>query len=245
MGGALCDAHRDSVLPGLLRRWVDAGHRLGNHTFSHRDLNTVDLEWYTADIARNQAYLEPFLERGEPRWFRPPLLHAGDTPTRRDGLREYLDRWGYRMAPVTLDNQEWIFADVYVRAKAAGDSAVARRVAAAYVPFMDSVAAFFEARSRAVLGREIPQVLLLHANELNADHLPALAGMLRARGYRFVPLAEALRDPAYAREDAYVGPRGLSWIHRWAIGAGGAVVEEPREPAWLVELRRSYIARGL
>lgn len=240
VGSRVCDAHRDTLLPELLGRWRDAGHGIGNHTFTHRDLNVVELAWYTADIGRNQRFLDPLLSPDEPRWFRPPLLHSGDTPAKRTGLLRYLERHGYRVAPVTVDNQEWIFADVYVRAKAAADSAVMRRVADAYVPFMDSVLAFFEARSVAVLGREIPQVLLLHANELNADLFGDLAAMMRRRGYRFVSLEEALSDPAYSRPDPYVGPRGLSWIHRWGMAAGVPVVEEPREPAWLVELRRSY-----
>jgi peptidoglycan/xylan/chitin deacetylase (PgdA/CDA1 family) len=240
VGSRVCDAHRVTLLPELLARWRAAGHGIGNHTFSHRDLNAVELDWYTADIGRNQRLLDPLLVPGEPRWFRPPLLHSGDSPSKKAGLRAYLDHHGYRMAPLTVDNQEWIFADVYVRAKAAGDTAVMRRVAGAYVPFMDSVIAFFEQRSVAVLGREIPQVLLLHANELNADHFPALAAMMRRRGYRFVTLEEAVSDPAYSRTDPYVGPRGLSWIHRWGLDAGMELAEEPREPGWLVELRRSY-----
>ena len=98
---------------------------------------------------------------------------------------------------------------------------------------------FDEERSRRVLGYEPPQVLLLHANELNADRLDALVAMIRGRGYRTIPLAEAVADPAYGRRDGYIGPRGLSWIHRWGLAEGLEVVEEPREPEWLREARRS------
>lgn len=234
VGSRVCDAERALLLPALLERWRAAGHAVGNHTFSHRGLNGVSLEWYMADIERNQQYLPPSTVR----WFRPPLLHTGDTRAKQEGLYAALAERGYRMAPVTVDNQEWVFADVYTRAKAAGDSATMSRVAAAYVPFMDSVLAFFERRSVIVLGREIPQVLLLHLNDLNADHFDALADMMRGRGYRFISLADAMEDPAYERPDPYVGPRGLSWLHRWGLGEGLQVVEEPREPAWLDALRR-------
>lgn len=259
VGSRVCAARRDSLLPELLGRWLSGGHVLGNHTFSHRDLNAVSLEWYLADAERNERLLETAARAGAAavpggtaqgdgdgtpaeriRWFRPPLLHTGDSRTKRVGLTAGLAERGYRMGPVTVDNQEWIFADVYTRAKAAADSAVMARVASAYIPFMASVFEFFEERSRVVLGREIPQVLLLHANDLNADHFDALADMLRSRGYRFVSLAEAMEDTAYARPDPYVGPRGLSWIHRWGLAEGIPVALEPREPEWLSRLRREY-----
>jgi hypothetical protein len=78
--------------------------------------------------------------------------------------------------------------------------------------------------------------LLLHANELNADYLDRLVGMLKGRGYNFIGLDQALQDPAYDRPDEYVGPRGLSWLHRWALADGLQVKEEPREPAWIRDL---------
>jgi ketosteroid isomerase-like protein len=86
-----------------------------------------------------------------------------------------------------------------------------------------------------VFDREIPQVLLLHANSLNADYLDILLDLLEDRGYRFVGLSEAVSDPAYDRPDTYVGPRGLSWIQRWALAADVHVPDEPREAEWVAE----------
>lgn len=234
--GHVCEEARAEVLPRIYQMWLAAGHELGNHSFSHYDLNSVSLDTYVADIRRGEYYLRPALEaQGQSlQYFRHPRLHSGPTAAKRDGLAAWLDAAGYTVAPVTIDNQEWIFAAVYAHAKAKGDTAEMQRVATAYVAFMDAVFAYFEARSVAVLGYEPPQVLLLHANALNADHLGTLLATLRARGYTFIPFHEALRDPAYALPDGYLGPRGLSWIHRWALGKGMSLgEEEPREPAWL------------
>ena len=49
----------------------------------------------------------------------------------------------------------------------------------------------------ATFEREIPQILLLHANEINGRLLGPMLELLAARGYRFVPLDEVLADPAY------------------------------------------------
>lgn len=235
VAGRVCDGLRDAVLPDLLTAWIDAGLELGNHTFSHPDLNATRVEAFTADLVRGEHILRPVLAaRGRARrFFRYPQLHTGDTSEKRRAVASFLAARGYRNAPVTLDNQEWVFAAAYRDALARGDSAGARCVARGYVPFMEAVTAFFERRVREVLGYEPPQILLIHANELNADHLPALLAMFRARGYRFVSLERALADSAYAVDDRYVGPRGLSWIHRWAVAKGLAVVGEPREPDWL------------
>lgn len=63
----------------------------------------------------------------------------------------------------------------------ARDAALADRAADAYVEHLEASMRFYEKLSRAVFGREIPQVLLLHANPLNADHLPAVLDMLEGR----------------------------------------------------------------
>jgi hypothetical protein len=67
--------------------------------------------------------------------------------------------------------------------------------------------AYYERLSIEVFGRQIPQVLLLHANLLNAEHLERVVDMLAARAYAFIGLPKAVSDPAYAREDTYVGPQ--------------------------------------
>lgn len=238
----VCDQLREDVLPQVLSLWLDAGHGLGNHTFSHLDLNTTPLDLYIRDIVEGERTVRHLLgaQGRELRFFRHPLLHTGADISTKEAVSRFLEARGYQVAPVTIDNQEWVFSAVYAQAKAAGDRDAMARVATAYVPFMEEVFAFFEDWSRTVLGREIPQVLLLHANELNADHLPRLAEMVRRRGYDFVSLEEALEDEAYGSEDGYVGPRGLSWLHRWAVARGLEPRQEPREPEWVAELLRSY-----
>jgi uncharacterized protein (TIGR02246 family) len=221
----------------LLDRWLEVGHDLGNHTASHPDINRVPLESYLADLEEGGVPVDSLLqERGRHLvWFRHPFLHAGDTTAKKAGLTERLVVRGWRVAPVTVDNQEWVYAYVYHAARERGDSLLAGRVVQAYLDHMDGAFAYFERRSREVLGREIPQVLLLHANRLNADVLPALLDRIENRGYRFVPLEDALADPAYARADPYVGPKGPSWIERWAVAEGGVVREGPREDPWIAE----------
>jgi hypothetical protein len=108
---------------------------------------------------------------------------------------------------------------------------------------MESIVSFFEQRSVEVVGREIPQVLLIHANRLNAEMAPGLIAMLKRRGYRFVSLEEALADDAYRLPNDYAGKGGFSWIHRWSMTKGMPNQGEPDEPVWLREEYRKMAAR--
>lgn len=219
----------------VLDLWLDAGADLGNHTYSHPDINQLPLETYTADITKGETTVRAALaaRKRELRYFRHPFLHTGPTPEIKRGLQAFLDGRGYRVAPVTIDDADYMYAALYTR------PALRDRVRQEYVGYMESVVAFFEQRSVEVVGREFPQVLLLHANQLNADLMPQLLEMFRRRGYRFVSLEEALADPAYASADGYAGRGGFSWIHRWSQTRKLAPKGEPEPPAWVTDAMAS------
>jgi peptidoglycan/xylan/chitin deacetylase (PgdA/CDA1 family) len=222
----------------LLRRWLDAGQTLGNHTYAHPDLHRVPLAEFQEDVLRGEEVTRALLEeRGsEPRWFRHPFLHTGRDLETKQRFEAFLAEHGYRVAPVTIDNYDYIFARAFDHAVDAGDSTASRRIGDAYVAYMDTVFGFYEAQARAIVGVEPPQVLLLHANRINAARLGDLLAMMRRRDYAFTTLEAALAHPAYGRADTYVGPAGITWLHRWALTAGmpgSTFAGEPAVPGWI------------
>jgi peptidoglycan/xylan/chitin deacetylase (PgdA/CDA1 family) len=214
--------HLDRARVDLLNLWLNEGFELGNHSYSHFSLNRVPLADYERDVLRGDSVLRAVVlpNRPPPRFYRHPFLHTGRDLTVRDDFNAFLQTRGYRVAPVTIDNSDWIFARAYDNAREEGDTAMQRRVAANFVPYMESKFDFFERESVALLGREPSQILLLHANMLNADTFDSLVAMIRRRGYRFATLEEALADSAYALPDSFTGVGGITWIHRWAITRG-------------------------
>jgi peptidoglycan/xylan/chitin deacetylase (PgdA/CDA1 family) len=229
------DGTLDPARVDLLRSWLKAGFELGNHTYSHLSLNRVSLDVFQADLLRGEAVIRPLME-GEGRtlrWFRHPFLHLGSTPEVRAAFRDFLASHGYIVSPVTVNNSEWVFAVAYSRAQAQGDEEAAGRIAAAYVPYMEAAFTHAERLSLDLFGRPIPQVLVLHANSLNADHFAALATMLRQRNYRFITLDEALRDAAYASSLGFSGIEGESWLESWARHAGLRPVTPPAVPSFV------------
>ena len=217
------------ALREILDLWLDAGAELGNHSYSHPDINTVSLAEYTADIVKGEPPIRAALAaRGKKlEFYRHPFLHMGATVEAKQGLQDFLDQHGYRVAPVTLDDADYEFAVLY------GKPEFRERVRREYVPYMQSIVEFFEQRSVEVAGHEFPQILLIHASQMNADLMPQLLDMFRKRGYTFVTLARALEDPVYRLPENYVGRGGFSWIHRWSKFKGMPAKGEPDPPQWV------------
>jgi len=213
----------------ILDMWLDSGAELGNHAFSHPDFNNVAFDAFTADILKGEPITRAALAaRGKKlEFFRHPYLHTGPTLETKQQLQKFLDEHGYRVAPVTFDDADYEYAALYTHPE------FRNQVRKEYVPYMESVIAFFEQRSVEVVGREIPQILLIHASQLNADLMPELLAMFKRRGYSFVTLRQALADPAYSQPESYVGRGGFSWIHRWSQTKGLPNKGEPDPPAWV------------
>jgi peptidoglycan/xylan/chitin deacetylase (PgdA/CDA1 family) len=227
----------------VLKTWLDAGIELGNHTYSHRSLNETPLAEFEADVVRGEPVTRSLLaERGRTlRYFRHPFLQVGLDLDKRRRFESFLAERGYTVAPVTIDNDDYIFAAVYADALRRGDRAQASRVGEEYVRYMDGVCGFIEDVSRRLLGREVRQVLLVHASTLNADLFGRVADAMKARGYAFVTLEEALKDEAYRRPDTYVGAWGISWLHHWEITEGRKRSPSPDPPGWVL---KAYEALG-
>lgn len=231
----------EAALVGALELWLDAGLELGNHTYSHPDLHRVSRQAFLADIERGERITRALSEDYDSpyRYFRHPFLHTGRKLATRDAVRAFLAERGYTIAPVTMDNSEWIFAAAYERAHGEGDRATKHRLGEAYVKYMIAKAEFFERNAVELFGRSIAQVLLVHANRLNADWFGELADEFASEGRAFVSLEAALADPAYDSADEWTGSGGISWLHRWALAKGvprSFYAGEPETPGWVMDL---------
>ena len=227
----------DPARVALLRQWLAAGQELGNHSFAHVSAHRTTVETFIAHIWRGERVTRPLAQqyRRPLRYFRHPQLHTGLTLAFKRAVDSALRERGYVVAPVTVDNEEWIYAAAFARARDVGDTALVRRIVTDYHRHLDTAFAYSEGLSRTLFGREIPLVLLIHANELNAAHLGAVLDRMAARGYSFVPLSQVLSDSAYRSADQYIGPTGPSWLIRWAEARGLAVPAEPRAERYVID----------
>lgn len=203
----------------ILREWRAAGFALGNHTYSHLSLNATDPDAYIADIARNDRLLSATdtLRRGETRWFRHPYLETGQTEAKRAAVEGWLSAHGYRIAPVTLENDDDIFAAPYEDAVSRRDRRAAQDILNRYLALTEARVAWYRAAGQALFGRAPGLVFLMHASALNAAAMPRLCGRLRQLGLQPAPLAEVMADPAYQLPEGPVTDEGDDWLNRWAV----------------------------
>lgn len=211
MGFANCDRVDSGA---SLRMWLDAGLHLGNHTAVHRDLNDASLEQWLRDV-RSCHELVDRLNGAADAWFRYPFLHQGPDAERQNAALAVLRELNSPIAHVTIDNSDWVLAVAYGAAVVAGDNDRAAAIGDAFVEHIIAATQHYQDVARNKVGRDVPHVLLLHANLLVADNIGRLLDRLQAEhGFRFVTVETAQRDPIYDRRDAYTGPDGLSWLYR-------------------------------
>jgi peptidoglycan/xylan/chitin deacetylase (PgdA/CDA1 family) len=222
---------------GALRMWLDYGFELGNHTYSHMSLNKGGLKAWEDDVIQGENVTRLLLTQHHMplRYFRHPYLDTGrDLETRRQA-EAFLAARGYSIAPVTLDAWDWMYASVYDDAKKRGDAKLQADLVQSYLSYSDQVFAYNESLSRQIVGYEPKQILLLHGNQLEADHIGELLDVMRKRGYRFISLEDALGDQAYSLPDTYVGEEGTSWLDHWAITMGKPPQGAPVFPQWVID----------
>ncbi len=224
----------------LLTRWLDAGMDLGNHSYSHLSLTNTPVEAYIADVARGETVTKGLLAaRGrQERWYRHPYLETGPTLAIRQRFEGWLADHGYRVAPVSMENSDWEFAEPYDDALKHGNTAQAAHIRDAYLAYTRQIIPWYRAAAKDVLGREPAFVFLLHASRLNAASIDELDGIFRQNHLDPVTLDKAMADPAYLITDTYAGPNGIDWVTRWSLALHTPIRQPvaPKVPADIVSL---------
>jgi peptidoglycan/xylan/chitin deacetylase (PgdA/CDA1 family) len=197
----------------ILKRWSSAGHRIGNHTYSHQPLfGKITPEEFEADILRNEDVRRRYA--GFRKYFRFPLLKEGQTRELRDRFRSFLARHGYRNGAVTIDASDWYYNQrllARLEAERGFDVTLYRQ------PYLDHIwdrARFYDQLCRDVLGRSVPHTLLIHYNLLNSLFLGDLLAMFRSKGWGVIDVEEAFSDKVFTLQPD-TAPAGESLI--WAL----------------------------
>ncbi len=222
-----------------LSLWLDNGFELGNHTFAHTSLNRVPLQTWEEEVIRGETVTRLLLAQHKMklRYLRHPYLDSGrDVQTRRES-EAFLSARGYQIAPITMDAWDWMYAGVYEDARRRGDTNLEQQLVTSYLSYTTTVFDYYEKLSKTMLGYEPKQILLLHANWLEADHIGEVLDLLRKRGYQFITLEDALGDAIFSMPNDYVG-EGTGWLDQLAITRGQVPLGEPTFPQWVIDKSR-------
>lgn len=204
-------------MEAALHLWVREGFPLGNHTYSHESPSRIPVADYEADVLKGEPLVRQVTGVRGTLWFRHPYLETGATLADKRHVDGFLAAHHYRVAPVTLVSQDWIFSEPYDDAITRQDRAAQDHIRAAYLTYTARMVGWYRASARSVFGRDIPLVALLHGSRLNADVIGDLGAIYRRSGLRAVSLNHAMRDRAYRTPDDYASATGKDWIGRWAL----------------------------
>jgi peptidoglycan/xylan/chitin deacetylase (PgdA/CDA1 family) len=225
----------------LLDKWVERGYELGNHTFSHTISDDLTAEQFERGIVAGETSFAVSLAKAgkTPRYFRFPENHTGDTKDKHDAIAAFLTRRGYKVAVCTIDNEDYAFNASYLKMLSSKDDISAARLRAEYLAYTSTEIGYYTGLHKQIFGREIPHIMLLHVNRLNADLIDKLLELFERKQYRFVSLHAALSDPAYSIPDKFLpkfSKYGPMWGYRWAgqlgVQVNGALESEP--PSWVL-----------
>ena len=198
----------------LLKDWDRAGHLIGNHSYSHKELNSskVTPEEFTADIEKCDEIINSFPQFQKS--FRFPFLKEGESAAERDAVRNYLKAKGYRTGHVTIDASDWAVEGRLSARLAKDPAADVRPYRDFYLSHMWERSLYYDDLARKVLGRPVKHTILIHYNLLNALFLGDLLDMFQNKGWKLIDAADAFKDPVFSAAPNIV-PAGESII--WAL----------------------------
>jgi len=211
----------------LLQSWDEARHIIGNHTYSHRSLNSVTSADFEEDIARAEIILKSYKQFQK--LFRFPALKEGNTAAKRDGVRAFLKSHGYRTGHVTIDNSDWI-VDQRLTARLGKDpKADVKPYRDFYLEHMWDRAQYYNSLATKVTGRPVKHTILMHFNLLNGLFLGDLIEMFKGKGWQLIDAEEAFTDPIFRAEPNTL-PAGESIV--WSLAKQqGTIAKSLRYPA--------------
>lgn len=212
----------------LAAAWGRAGHSVANHTYSHQNLSKpeVSAEAFIADIEKCEKVLSAV--PGSTARLRFPYLKEGDTAEKRDAVRRWMKKSGYRPAPVSIDASDWYYSTRFLEWRKAHPGSSVDLYRQAYLAHLWDRATYYDGLSKRVLGRSVKHVLMLHTNGINAAFLPDVISMFRSRGWTIVSPEDAFADPVYAMQPNTL-PAGESILWALAKQAGIGALRYPAE----------------
>jgi peptidoglycan/xylan/chitin deacetylase (PgdA/CDA1 family) len=198
----------------ILSSWNDAGHKIGNHTFSHPNFNN---EKTTLDQFKNELIQNDLRVRKYSNFipmFRFPFLKEGNTVEKRDGFREFLAMQGYKIGHVTIDASDWYVNSELLKTLKRDPQSDTNGYKDFYVQHLYDRACYYDSLSTDLTHRKIKHNLLLHHNLTSALFLDDLIQKFKSEGWEIIDAEDAFEDPVYDNLPKNI-PAGESLI--WAM----------------------------
>lgn len=212
----LIDALKDHQMPptvafvsgerldrGSAEAWLASGNLMGSLTYSHLKPRKTSVEILLADIVRNDSALKDIWGKRRPsaKYFRFPTLKRIQQDENKQLVNDQLTSLGYKVVPASIYARDVRFAESYCAAEARRDHACLNLIKAEFKSLLLDLTMRARTTAQELTGRDIKHIMLLKATRFTAESLSELLTWYKGMGVKFIPLDEALADPAYSTLD--------------------------------------------
>lgn len=181
----------------FLETFRNNGLTLGNHTYTHRSLDSMSAEKYIAEIERTDTKLAAVMT--QPKYFRYPYL-ADSKGEKKQKVLAWLAEHQYTVAPVTIDSKDYEFNAQFYRIPYSKRAQNINQFKKRYLAYIWKQTLKAEKSVKTADGQPAKQILLIHANLLNSLCLADILELYKSNGYKFISLTDALKGNAPAAE---------------------------------------------
>lgn len=191
-----CKGSNPTAALAQMKLYVDAGHKMANHTCSHPRLDDVGVEDFTKDARKADEILKP-LFAGQ-KFFRYPFLNEGNDVVIRDKVRSWLKDNNYRTGDVSIDNDDYYFTTRVSDARKVGKPVDMKQVETIFIKHLIEAAEFYDQLAVKTLGYSPKHVMLLHERDVTVELLEPLVRALKQKGWTLISAEDAYKDPMYS-----------------------------------------------
>ena len=214
----------------LLQKWDQAGNYIANHTYNHPNYSDTSMTCaaFVKEIEACNAYIKSY--KNYQKIFRFPYLKAGNTVAKRDSIRDYLLKNGYRQGWVTIDASDWYINSRLINRLKLNPKADISGFKEYYLNHIYDRALYYNNLSNEINHRQIKHTVLLHFNLTTALFLTDLIEKFRKEGWEIANYSDAIKDPIYKElPTSMPAEQSLIWAQAKQTGKYEKVLRYPGE----------------
>lgn len=182
----------------VIESWSDAGHMIGNHTYSHMNSSEADVAAVKVDILKNHTFLSGY--ENYQKVFRFPFLAEGGTVEKVANYRAFLKEHEFQNAAVTIDTIDWYTTSRFEKKLNENPSISTKPYRDYYIKSVLELATHFQCLAEALGYNNLPHSMLMHHNILNGLFLDDVLSAMKSAGWELVDAEDTLKHPLYSLE---------------------------------------------
>jgi len=190
-----CKGDSSTSVVAQLKKYIEAGFLIGNHTCSHPKLDDVGFADFSKDAEKADKMLSS-LFRGQ-KFFRFPFLNEGKNEKLRNQMQDWLKANQYRNGMVSVDTDDYIFSWAINQAKHQGKKIDYKKIETLFLKHLIGAVDFYDDLAVKTIGYSPKHVILLHEMDATVMFIDSLVKELRKNGWKIISAKDAFEDKLY------------------------------------------------